>query len=108
MADNPAEALARRVGAAVRLPFVLGIIDPPIHSFSLTYTPPQTHTQVTTDQEEQADAPFALSSSVVETSAGGAAEGLASIHRGLEREGLGGVGAFVLRVNVWMSASLYQ
>ena len=54
---------------------------------------------MTTDQQEaQADAPFALSSSVVETSAGGAAEGLASIHRGLEIEGLGGVGV----ICVWM------
>jgi hypothetical protein len=41
--------------------------------------------------EEENSAPFALSSSVVETSAGGAAEGLASIHEGLAAEGLGAV-----------------
>lgn len=43
------------------------------------------------DDGAAAVGPFALSSSVVETSAEGAAEGLASIQRGLELEGLGEV-----------------
>lgn len=43
------------------------------------------------EQEEGAAGPFALSSSVMETSAEGAAKGLASIQKGLELEGLGEV-----------------